>query len=980
MSANARSTADAVPALLETWDDDGDFDLSDAPTADIMFVAPNASSESWEVATPSNDDLGRPDERGRDGDEPDDLDDEQADTLKVSDLTSETLAQLAAYAKKKQVNITAHPSDPSSPLFAPAHFRYMEQTGAGAVRAMRSEDGLDWDADLEIPDSLSMRSLKLRPNSFASDADFETPSLGSTSDVTSGSFTSDSHRGGTGHPVTPYRRRGQGIRSSASSVMSSAHLSPSHDARRSKGVEYPAPGEISSDDADLVIPDTLQTLKLSPCIARERSQENFEQLTGLCREDSASAATSISKSGIYRASPSISSGKRSDAERVSEENFDDLDFLGLSAAQEAQGQSSSFAEKLRARLTARKAVSHTNRTADTQIGGPGKPQQESELSSGLVITDDLDLSPSRLRARSLSNRLREAARQRRKRQEGKRKDGAGQQGKAPDAYDAKQKDTQKPSIEKQGDHADQAVAFPSGTSSRQNTPPSLRMRAGIAVTRARDAEKHVTPKHMVQTLSGRGDPLSVQNPTRLRTDSLTNSAAHILAQRPSTPSYATVTSGRVTPQLAGSMPYAMPTAASLARRSPTQQLSSPSTAMASQRYAATAKVMRQPRRARTYGDGRELDGFDDLPTNERAGQTNNAKQRSFRASDQHKHHQQPGTGTKAEAPPKIQQLLAPTQAASVDEGSASVKKKSRSRRKKQPFLIRNLGGAGKSAKMVGDMRWNPTLKQWEGNEAEGREFENAIRGTGRPALITQLTLGTSGMSFGGIVPASPPASVKPAAQTPTGLRSPNSGVRVVGDMMFDPIKLCWVRQDGEEEADPFDSLNGDGDEDEDMDGLLSDTPGTRSARAGQLRQRTVSAEMIRPSAHDLVANFSGLGSAREHDSPVLSQNDVANLVTTALRLKSTDVPLALRAVLPSDVWAASVEAQRLHERQMAGFVPQTQPQAVMRRGNRPFSMAGHSTTSSGVPDAAGYRRMDHREKTGHLYFIQSLARRAGRGS
>ncbi|KAG8780005.1 hypothetical protein FRC15_009804 [Serendipita sp. 397] len=111
--------------------------------------------------------------------------------------------------------------------------------------------------------------------------------------------------------------------------------------------------------------------------------------------------------------------------------------------------------------------------------------------------------------------------------------------------------------------------------------------------------------------------------------------------------------------------------------------------------------------------------------------------------------------------------------------------------KRRPMLIRNLNGVGQP-KVVGEMRWNPKTCRWEGNEQEGRDFENAIKTSARPALITQL----SGSALG-----------SPALGS--------SGARVVGNMLFDPVKMCWVSQlpPGEEEPDVFADLADDEEED-----------------------------------------------------------------------------------------------------------------------------------------------------------------------
>lgn len=73
------------------------------------------------------------------------------------------------------------------------------------------------------------------------------------------------------------------------------------------------------------------------------------------------------------------------------------------------------------------------------------------------------------------------------------------------------------------------------------------------------------------------------------------------------------------------------------------------------------------------------------------------------------------------------------------------------------------------------MRWNQTLFRWEGNEAAMRNFDptaTPVHSMGRPqhspprpALITNMTSGTLGQP----------------------------GIQVVGGMVFDPTKMCWLK-------------------------------------------------------------------------------------------------------------------------------------------------------------------------------------------
>ncbi|KAF7339573.1 hypothetical protein MSAN_02171800 [Mycena sanguinolenta] len=111
--------------------------------------------------------------------------------------------------------------------------------------------------------------------------------------------------------------------------------------------------------------------------------------------------------------------------------------------------------------------------------------------------------------------------------------------------------------------------------------------------------------------------------------------------------------------------------------------------------------------------------------------------------------------------------------------------------KKKPTLIRNLGGSG-APRVVGDMRWNPQTLRWEGNEQVLRDFDAAVGTSTRPALITHLT----GSSIG----------------SPVG--SFANGARIVGNMMFDPARMCWISTlpPDEDEPDVFANLADDEDD------------------------------------------------------------------------------------------------------------------------------------------------------------------------
>lgn len=94
------------------------------------------------------------------------------------------------------------------------------------------------------------------------------------------------------------------------------------------------------------------------------------------------------------------------------------------------------------------------------------------------------------------------------------------------------------------------------------------------------------------------------------------------------------------------------------------------------------------------------------------------------------------------------------------------------------------------------MKWNPHSLRWEGNDHVLRDFDAVIGTSTRPALITHLT----GSSIG----------------SPVGTFA--SGARIVGNMMFDPSRMCWISTlpVEEDEPDVFANL-ADDEEDEDWE-------------------------------------------------------------------------------------------------------------------------------------------------------------------
>lgn len=113
----------------------------------------------------------------------------------------------------------------------------------------------------------------------------------------------------------------------------------------------------------------------------------------------------------------------------------------------------------------------------------------------------------------------------------------------------------------------------------------------------------------------------------------------------------------------------------------------------------------------------------------------------------------------------------------------------------------------------GQMKWNPVLLKWEGNESSLRDFDNVIASSARPALISPLGPLSPRKVYSTSPLANLPGSDDQQANTnsieqkilsisnPHGTTPSLSGVRIVGDMIFDPVKRSWfsTSSEGEEE-------------------------------------------------------------------------------------------------------------------------------------------------------------------------------------
>ncbi|CAK7264982.1 hypothetical protein SEPCBS119000_001276 [Sporothrix epigloea] len=140
----------------------------------------------------------------------------------------------------------------------------------------------------------------------------------------------------------------------------------------------------------------------------------------------------------------------------------------------------------------------------------------------------------------------------------------------------------------------------------------------------------------------------------------------------------------------------------------------------------------------------------------------------------------------------------------------------------KPHLISNLNGA-KESKTINGMVYNPATMRWEGNENALFEFDPPVSSPCTASIPRHLPREKENVT------------PRPALITPIGA---TKGVQVVGGMVFDPQNMCWLKlgpqHTGKNEADDYIGGSYGSDSDEDVfkdipdldDAATTSEPGT----------------------------------------------------------------------------------------------------------------------------------------------------------
>ncbi|CEH15369.1 hypothetical protein CBOM_03686 [Ceraceosorus bombacis] len=342
----------------------------------------------------------------------------------------------------------------------------------------------------------------------------------------------------------------------------------------------------------------------------------------------------------------------------------------------------------------------------------------------------------------------------------------------------------------------------------------------------------------------------------------------------------------------------------------------------------------------------------------------------------------------------------------------------RSRTSQSPTLIRNLGGASWSPRVIGNMRWNSIKRCWEGNENMLRDFENALSSSTRPALITQMpasyqTAGAGASRLCSPTIASPSfQSAHAIAAASTSGLLPGHGhakatnkdcPQVVGSMVFDAQSMKWVPADGVEEPDPFANLEDDSTEDIDlvsepgtadvaiklagispalprhvveeaMGGQLgARIPGSSSSEAGVAR-RMRSSDLLLPLAdtlsqtgvHEAIQRARAVSASRATQR---SRKETYSNIARAIQRGDPCPPKDMQTYVHTELWRESIDAEKRHRAEVRCFYPSA---------SAPVSTLSSTNTRSGTSRGVVGRSAAQSARTNRedLYLLQRLARQA----
>ncbi|SPO23795.1 uncharacterized protein UTRI_03677_B [Ustilago trichophora] len=942
---------------VEDWSD-GDFDLEHTELRTDHIALQDVHPPT---ATPTEPD----DQPDWDEDFPedmlDDASDEQTDTIKLSTAASSAL-KLMLEASKASASSVRHS----------AHDELEDQLRPPALDLARiseyvaAKDIISGGMDQEDAQACSTAS-------FSTSASTSYRSMmGLSTDLTD--------------PDSPNSKKGAHNASSISSHSSDR-------ARSDLEMQSSEPEDALEMDFELT-PD-MNNLSLCSSLSRARSNTSLSQVSRDVWDDDPafsaphSSTTHTSASSLHPPSfshhPSSvkSLSGESDADDEHDDLLDGLD-LGGSIFEAHSNPSAQSAPLVKAKLEAMLDLKRSGQQASSDDNHGPATDSDTGIAAGLIITDDFDLSPSRIAARGIPTNLHHSSSallprlsidssatrdDQDHRHPSRTASHFSYRIPVPESSAAQSSGTRS-EIRGVGRNrlrfkrsasdlqAHMAASASNPTSTTSNRPPNR----SNQLTRKRSLPSMRTSPQVTSTSAVANSSVTASTVSaRQRHNSGNNNASSHSRSR-------TKGTSRLTDSTAASRARAAETAADqLARLQrdisaparPSTPVSFPSrsahqpasrisvntrskTRSDQQRRSSSGEsqpVARLLKRSAPYGSGAELDGIDDLPN---ATSPVVPPMRSSPSSDKL----------------NLSRIHAPSAFSSqVPQQGAQSKRGGRRKPKSKPALIRSLGvGASPAHKTVKGMRWNAQALRWEGNEGVLRDFDQVIQSSTRPALISQLTGSSTSSALTRAAGYSSPLS----PESSTLMNHIASGARVVGDMLFDPVQMRWIHKSGDEEEDvfaQFDDPLDDGDACHDSSTSRLNVDGDNTVRARRTRSTEAFGRFSNPWTRLSGKHVSGTSAMDEdaHERSVGRKND------QAIRRALSRGAFAPSVGIDRELWDACVQAEKRHAVEIDGCLP---PDTASRLRNRRRSYASDRPLT-----------MDEIDRPRpHLYYLEKIAK------
>jgi len=369
--------------------------------------------------------------------------------------------------------------------------------------------------------------------------------------------------------------------------------------------------------------------------------------------------------------------------------------------------------------------------------------------------------------------------------------------------------------------------------------------------------------------------------------------------------------------------------------------------------AVVPHQLRRPRKPRTYGDGTELDEFDDLPTSKEKeklytravkNSPNTIRNPSKLGSSPHSNpvEKRDFSNHPTVASQRSRSRLETRKAEGVRRRALAINSHIKKISTKKGLIRQMSGNTLSQLSTNTDMRWNDQEARWEGNEHILREFDNVLSTSSRPALISQFSIQSPRMK-------SPIGAMRediPEAGTMNSFKANKAQNHVVGGMIFDAESMSWRKLGGGEEDE--DELRLESDEELELRWLADDESSSRPKPMGG----------IRPDGWNSLSSSLSLPTQSQHKY----ESEESNCQSAGTRTRGR----------PSgSFWLSCVEAEKRHKKEIISWIPiddhqQPEPTKPVKKSSHPVkpkksnvsNISSHapSSTTSVYPSSLSHKK------------------------